>query len=147
MKIANRNAIAVSERSPPESSEMRFTRLRPGLASISIPEPSGFAGSVRTRRPSPPGNSSATSRSNCGRHVGEARRERLRDLAVDLRDDLEEVAAGLPHVVELALHEVVPFLDGLELAGGEQVHPPEEREPALDELLLFARGSRPSRPR
>ena len=37
MKIANRNASAVNERSPPESSEMRLTRLRPGEASISMP--------------------------------------------------------------------------------------------------------------
>ncbi len=56
--------MAVSERSPPDSSEMRLTRLRPGLASISMPLVSGCAGSVRTSRPEPPGNSSAISRSN-----------------------------------------------------------------------------------
>ena len=33
--------MAVSERSPPDSSEIRLTRLRPGLASISMPLESG----------------------------------------------------------------------------------------------------------
>ena len=56
------------------------------------------------------------------------------------RDHLEQVAAGRPHVVELALHEVVPLLERLELAGGEQVHAPEEPEPPLDELLVLLEG-------
>ena len=39
--LAKRNANAVSERSPPDSREIRFTRFRPGLASISMPLESG----------------------------------------------------------------------------------------------------------
>ena len=82
---------------------MRLTRLRPGLASISMPLVSGSAGSVRTSRPSPPGNSSGDQPLELHRHVAVGGGERLGDLAVDLRDHLQQVAAGLLHVVQLAL--------------------------------------------
>src|SRR5439155_402999 len=40
--MANRKASAASDRSPPESSDRRFTRLRPGRASTSTPDVSGL---------------------------------------------------------------------------------------------------------
>ena len=56
------------------------------------------------------------------------------DLLVDPRDHLEQVAARLLHVVELASQEVVPLLQRLELAAREQVHTTDQRHPALHEL-------------
>ena len=126
--------MAVSERSPPDRSEIRFTRLRPGLASISIPLVSGSAGSVSTSRPSPPGKSSPISRSNCMRDVAVRGRERLGDLLVDLATTSSRSRRALRTSSSSRGHEVVPFLERLELAGREQVHPAEQGEPPLDEL-------------
>jgi chromosome segregation protein len=56
--------MAVSDRSPPDSSDSRLTFLPGGLASISMPLASMSSGSVSTRRPSPPGNSRANSSAN-----------------------------------------------------------------------------------
>ena len=56
--------MAVSDRSPPDSSESRLTFLPGGRASISIPVASMSSGSVRTRLPCPPGNSRENSCSN-----------------------------------------------------------------------------------
>ena len=53
--------MAVSALSPPDRSDIRFTRLRPGEASISIPDSRGDDGSVSCSLPSPPGKSSAIS--------------------------------------------------------------------------------------
>ena len=137
MKIANRNAIAVSDRSPPESNEMPRTRLRPGLASISIPRRERI-GRVGEHEPSlPAGEQLGDQPLELLGHVAERRGERLGDLAVDLGDDLEQVATSLAHVVELTLHEVVALLERLELAGREQVHPAEQGEAALHELLAL----------
>src|ERR1017187_467967 len=62
--MATRNAIAVSDLSPPDSSDSRLTFLPGGLASKSIPVASMSSGSVSTSRPSPPGNSRPKMSSN-----------------------------------------------------------------------------------
>ena len=62
--MATRKAIAVSARSPPDSSDSRLTFLPGGLASISIPVTSRSSGSVRISLPSPPGNSRPMMSSN-----------------------------------------------------------------------------------
>ena len=56
--------MAVSDRSPPDSSDSRLTFLPGGRASISMPVASMSSGSVSTRLPWPPGNSRPNSCSN-----------------------------------------------------------------------------------
>src|SRR6266508_4318157 len=62
--MATSNATAVSERSPPDSSDSRLIFLPGGLASTSTPVVSMSSGSVSTRRPSPPGKSTRKTSSN-----------------------------------------------------------------------------------
>ena len=64
LKIETRNATAVSDRSPPESSDRRLTFLPAGRASTSMPVVSRSDGSVSTSLPSPPGKRVGKTRSN-----------------------------------------------------------------------------------
>src|SRR5665811_850495 len=58
------SATATSARSPPDSSDSRLIFLPGGRASTSIPVVSMWSGSVRTSRPSPPGNNLLKTPSN-----------------------------------------------------------------------------------
>ena len=62
--------MAVSDRSPPDSSDSRLTFLPGGRASMSMPVVSMSSGSVSTSLPSPPGNSLADDRLELARDVG-----------------------------------------------------------------------------
>ena len=111
MKIAKRNASAARERSPPESSEIRLTRLRPGTRLDLDPRLERVR---RVRQHEPPfaaGEELLHQSLELRGDVPERSVEGLLDLTVDLGHELEEVPTCLPDVVELALHEVVPLLD------------------------------------
>src|ERR1700761_7769381 len=97
MKIANRYAIAVSDRSPPDSRDSRLTFLPGGRASISMPVASMSSGSVSSSRPEPPGNQAL----ELARCVGVGGGEHLLHPVVDLLDHGEQVTAGLAQVFQL----------------------------------------------
>src|SRR4030095_4874635 len=65
-------------------------------------------------------------------HVLEGLAEDLTDAVVDRPDDLEEVAAALLQVLELAGQEGVALLQGLELLEGERVDPAEQGQAAVE---------------
>ena len=87
-------ATAVSDFSPPESSESRLTFLPGGRASTSMPVVSMSSGSVSSSRPSPPGNSVGEHGLELALHVGVGLGEDLEDALVDVGDDVEQVLAG-----------------------------------------------------
>ena len=107
-----------------------------------MPVLSMSSGSVRTSRPSPPGNSRAKVASNAPLHVGVRLGEDLLDPGVDLADDVEQVLAGPLEVLELLGEEAVPLLQRAELLERERVHRAEHRQLALGGaqplLLLLA---------
>ena len=131
MKIATSSATATSDRSPPESSDSRLIFLPGGRASTSMPVVSMLSGSVRTSRPSPPGNSRCEDPLELRRGVLERLGEDPLDALVDLLDDVEQVALGVLEVLELLGEELVPLLEGGELLEGERVDAPERVQLAL----------------
>ena len=135
--MATSSATAVRERSPPESSESRLIFLPAGRASTSMPVVSMSAGSVRTSRPSPPGNSRAKTRTNWPGGVLERLGEDLLDAVVDFLDDVQQVLAAGLQVLELGAEELVALLQRGELLQRQRVDLAQGREVAFGAFEPF----------
>ncbi len=134
MKIANRNASAVERalaaREQRDAPHPLATRARLDLD----PGRERVAGLGGHQPALAAGEQLADQALELGGHVPVGGLERGHDLGLDPLDHLEQVSARPADVVQLAVQEVVALLQRLELAPGEQVHPPEQGEPPLDEL-------------
>src|SRR5206468_1052793 len=108
--MANRKAMAVSERSPPDSSDRRLTRFGPGFDLDAGPQQVRRVLQYQTALSA--GEQRGEQRRELARDVTDSLVEQLGHLPIDLPDDLLQIPAGRLHVVQFAVQELVPLAKG-----------------------------------